>query len=198
MQRPRWLRRIERRWPGTKSFGVAQISSDQKLTDTESVRLLSQRLAGVQVPMEYGSVRRTPTLEWALEKHNPNRAFISDCLLFLNELKFTYYGEGSEDASADGLPALILSRVHRSGRNFVITGSLCSDATRLVFRSSDDERSIAVDVPLRKTRQKWTAEVPITWDSLTIGAASDRADGDQPVLHISLWQQFTQYSGPFG
>ncbi|MGD8151221.1 hypothetical protein [Ornithinimicrobium sp. Y1694] len=198
MQRPRWLRRIERRWPRTKSFGVAQVSSDRKLTDTESVTLLSQRLADVQVPIEYGTVKRTPTLEWTLEKHNPNPAFISDCLLFLNELKFTYYGEGSEDAGADGLPALILTRVHRAGRNFVLKGSLCSDATRLVLRSSDDGHSISVGVPQLKIRQEWTVQVPITWDSVTIEAVSDRADTGKPLLHVSLLQQYTQYSGPFG
>jgi hypothetical protein len=52
LQRPRWIRQVERalgRVLPVGSYGLMQVQTDQPVTDEESIRLAAQRLAGKQV-----------------------------------------------------------------------------------------------------------------------------------------------------
>ncbi|WP_143554074.1 hypothetical protein [Serinicoccus sp. CUA-874] len=186
MQRPRWLRNIETRWPGARTFGVAQMASDKRLTDIESVELLSRNLAGVQVDTEYGYFQSTPVLEGRLELHNENPAFISDCLKFLRDLK-RVDGRGSEVVGADGLPAIVVCRVKRAGQELLVTGTYCWDADRIDVASSVGYEALAsVEIPEGRARRPWSFTTRLDVDDVTISAAPSPGAGETPSVEVSL------------
>lgn len=58
LQRPRWMRRLERvlgRFQGRGTYGIAQVSSNQPVSDAESVAMLAEQLSRVR-----GSIAGSP------------------------------------------------------------------------------------------------------------------------------------------
>lgn len=181
-QRPRWIRRLERRLPWGASYGVAQISGHGNITDIESVVLLSKTFAGV-VPhrSRYGGLLFTHRLENDLENHNSNPAFISDVLTFL-ELLPPQAQEQSEDVAPDGFPYLIVYSAKRVGGVIQLTGSWYGDTSTLIVSGPVSPRDrvtldagewiFGEDLPESMhnaaVRRKWKASMPIDLDSATI------------------------------
>lgn len=187
-QRPRWVRRIERRVPWQGSYGVAQIKSDEKLTDTESVTILARNFSGV-VPERYphGNLKFQHRLENLLENHNSSRAFISDVMRYLEELPPRAIAQ-SDGTAPDGFPHLLVHELQRKGGTLALRGSWYGPQVSLTAfekGSGDEVGTFEANVPFfddgklrvgrrAEIRRKWNATVPIHHDGVTLYADDAR------------------------
>lgn len=196
-QRPRWIRRIERRVPWQGSYGVAQIKSNKKLTDTDSVELLAHAFAGT-VP------ERSPTghlvfihrLENLLENHNSSPAFLSDVFKYLEEIAPRHI-EHSNQMAQDGFPHLTVEGLRRVGGHLSIRGSWNGPKDALTVLVDDDlARSLDAEVgdsvygrawsdkiQRSSCRRSWKSELPLDAERATI---IGEIDGQKHAIVIDL------------
>lgn len=88
LQRPPWVRRLERtkgRLFKRGTYGVMQVQSEGPVSDTESVRIaVHDRLLRKQVPIEYEA--RTEALQNILSAYNGDPRFIELATVFYEEI----------------------------------------------------------------------------------------------------------------
>ncbi|MEG3636699.1 hypothetical protein [Micromonospora palythoicola] len=100
LQRPRWIRRLER-WKGLLqpegTYGVMQVHSDAPIDDKSSVRLaISKHLCGVVVRRnEWGFY--DDDLRRVLSSYNPSADFVNVAQLLIGEIYYETYGQKQED-----------------------------------------------------------------------------------------------------
>lgn len=173
LQRPAWLRRIERYWPGASTFGIAQVSGRRKMTDRESIEILCGRFAGYRPGRDpYGRVDNEWDLECHLENHNSSAAFMSDCLSLMNEMSNGVVS-ATDETAVDGFPSLIVSQVRREGSNMIIGGTLFYNATGV--EALHESEVAALDVcPLSDGpgRRRWILRVPLSFREIRVRPSS--------------------------
>lgn len=187
LQRPKWIRRVERHWPGAKTHGIAQVAGPSDMTDVESVKILCESLAGF-LPERSGVVILNKwEVECALENHNSTDAFMSDCLTLLDELADGAIAY-SEDIAADNFPSLIVTKICREGADMAISGNILHGSKRLYAYGDPEE--VSQDTYYLSgalVRQPWSLRVPISFSSVAVvpeNALDSRGEMGAPRVEV--------------
>jgi hypothetical protein len=184
LQRPRWLRQTEYqlgRFRSGGTYGVAQMHSEHRISDHDSLVLLAQSLAGSATRLrQLDEDQRRAVIEAYFEKHNPSGEFIAHALSMYEVLEPPGAIAQSDECDTEGSPMIRVDRVQRKGFTWTLEGSaLQRDGESL---SIADVRSGQVFVPTRlerdAERQRWQCTVPIDVREVTIsvGAAEVNID----------------------
>jgi hypothetical protein len=173
LQRPRWIRRLERakgRFLGQGSYGIAQISSNTPLTDEESVDRLCQAFAGYypERNQENGYILNS-RMKARVEDHNVDPVFV--------ELVCELHRELQPDAIAhsaalafDQRFTIEVAAVERERHTWIIRGTASVYEGNLLLTSESADGSVqhgytsaTVGGP---SRGEWKTEVPLNVRSL--------------------------------
>jgi hypothetical protein len=165
LQRPRWMRRLERakgRFVPEGSYGVAQMTASHPLSDAQSVQALCQEHAGYYPARSSAGWVRQTLLEAHIEKHNSNPAFVSSVREFYRRLTpgAQYH---SATISYDGRPHIEVIGVQRVGDQFEIHGSVVISNAQLCAAYDEGEgwcTPVAIQVSGER-RQGWLTSVPL-------------------------------------
>ena len=193
LQRPRWMRRLERakgRLVPKGSYGVAQISASHPLSDAQSVRALCQEHAGYYpLRNSTGMVRQT-LLEARIEKHNSNPAFVSSVMDFYRHLT-PWPKYRSATISYDGRSHIEVIGVQRVGEQFEIHGSAAVSNSQLSAAYDVGEgwsTPVAIQVPGDR-RQVWATQVPLEATKVAVYECSNIDPLDRGSVTFGLEHQ---------
>lgn len=193
LQRPRWMRRLERakgRLVPKGSYGVAQITASHPLSDAQSVQALCQEHAGYYpVRNSTGMVRQT-LLEARIEKHNSNPAFVSSVMDFYRHLT-PWAQYRSATISYDGRSHIEVIGVQRVGEQFEIHGSAVVTNSQLSAAYDVGEgwsTPVAIQVPSDR-RQVWATQVPLEATKVAVYECSNIDPVDRGSVTFGLEHQ---------
>jgi hypothetical protein len=123
LQRPRWIRRLERtkgRIFPRETYGVAEVASDQPLSDQESIDRLCSSWTGFFPERDsYGNVDDA-RLAARLEQHNSNPGFVHSAIDFYRQLQPQPIAQ-SERTSRDHRPVIEVNRISRRGQTWELS-----------------------------------------------------------------------------
>lgn len=182
LQRPRWIRRIERavgRFRPGGTYGVAQVWAERPLSDADSLDLLGEGLAGSASRLR-GCDEDTAYLyaEAYFEEHNPDRVFIDQALEFftVSSSSESVLAE-SEAMSTDGRRVIEVLSVTRAGFEWNVAGTwMPQSADDVLTFAGISEATGASDIPaVEITRRRWS--IPVSFEDRALGISA----GDQSV-----------------
>jgi hypothetical protein len=166
LQRPLWLRRLERlkgRIIGPGTYGIAQVSADEPLSDVASIEELARRFANYMPERgEYG-YPLSDRLEFAIERHNKKRAFVEMVITFYSELQGTFRFV-AEAKSLDGRPVIEARPVRREHEAWVLSGSASVHEATIAWSAwgndYEDESFISATIG-GPSRGEWELRLPL-------------------------------------
>lgn len=193
LQRPRWMRRVERakgRLVPKGSYGVAQITSSHPLSDAQSVQALCQEHAGYYPARNSTGMVRQTLLEARIEKHNSNPAFVSSVMDFYRHLT-PWARYRSATISYDGRSHIEVIGVRRVGEQFEIHGSAVVTNSQLSAAYDVGEgwsTPVAIQVPGDR-RQVWATQVPLEATKVAVYECSSVDPVDRGSVTFGLEHQ---------
>lgn len=188
VQRPRWVRRLERvkgRVVAGGSYGVAQVYAASPISDEASIDELCHRFHGYYPPRSQGSVR-TALLEARIEAHNNDAELVSMVLAEYTRLA-PYPEASSERADRDGRPEVEIIDSARAGAVWRLSGTTTLGSGGLVLRALTQGQwtEHAGSAESGPRRQRWQADVPLTAEAVEVNARHGNGAGpsneDDPV-----------------
>jgi hypothetical protein len=190
LQRPRWMRRLERakgRLVPEGSYGVAQMTASHPLSDAQSVQALCQEHAGYYPARSSAGWVRQTLLEARIEKHNSNPAFVSSVMEFYRHLtpEAQYH---STTISYDERPHIEVIGVQRVGDQFEIHGSVVISNTQLCAAYDEGEgwcTPFAIQVA-GKRRQGWLTRVPLEATRVIVYELSSNDFDDRNSVTVDI------------
>ena len=190
LQRPRWMRRLERakgRLVPAGSYGVAQMTASYPLSDAQSVEALCQEHAGYYPARSSAGWVREPLLEARIEKHNSNPVFVSSVMEFYRHLT-PWAQYHSATISYDGRHHIEVISVQRVGDQFEIHGSGAISNAQLCAAYDEGEgwcTPVAIQV-LGERRQGWQTHVPLEATRVTFYECSSTDFDDRNSVTFDL------------
>ncbi|NKG21996.1 hypothetical protein [Paeniglutamicibacter terrestris] len=126
IQRPRWIRRLERAkglisGPGT--YGVAQVTSPEPISDELSIKVLCANYAGYYPAGHDSNGYNHTLLRVRFEDHNPDPVFVEQATEIYNSL-FPDLLDTSQTWANDGRKLIEVLSLNRRGSKWIIKMSL--------------------------------------------------------------------------
>jgi hypothetical protein len=193
IQRPRWIRRIERvkgRISGPGTYGVAQVTSPEPISDELSIKMLCKNHAGYHPAVHESHGYNRTLLKVRLEAHNPDPVFVEQATEIFDSL-IPDVLDSSESWAADGRKLIEVLSLRRQGGNWVIELSLGPAWQGLymtaVTRDGMEEFSnidISSDSKIRRFAEV-ALPVSVLWiEFKTVGAALSDDTSDALVMDL--------------
>lgn len=175
LQRPRWIRRLERakgKFVGQGSYGIAQISSATPLTDEESVDRLCQAFAGYypERDHQYGSILES-RMRAKVEDHNVDPVFVDLVCELHGELQ-PYAVIHSEEFASDQRFTIEVVAVERKRHTWIIRGTASVHEGNLLLTSDLGDGSVQLGYTSTTAgapaRGEWSTQIPLNVRSLRL------------------------------
>lgn len=181
LQRPRWIRSLERfkgRFFPKGTYGIAQAPSDYPISDQQSVAWLAAKLSGSLAAMKSCPADTQIDLAVAyFEQHNRDRDFVSQAADIYQSLPYEDL-DRSQDMGSDGLPRIQVLDSRRIGFIWRIKGTFMPDLEAAPLTATSDERPgvvVQLTGPVG-SRVSWDMEVPIATEQIILEAGSSRIE----------------------
>ncbi|NOJ58424.1 hypothetical protein [Arthrobacter sp. 260] len=190
LQRPRWMRRLERakgRVIPEGSYGVAQMTASKPLSDAQSVQALCDQHAGYYPVRNSAGYVRDALLRARIEKHNSNPEFVASVMEFYHHLT-PWVQHHSASISYDGRPHIEVVGVQRIGSQFEIKGFAVIPSSQLCAAYCDDagwHSPVEIQDPGDR-RQGWGTRVPLEATQVVVYECSNGNLDDQNSVTLSL------------
>lgn len=190
LQRPRWMRRLERakgRLVPEGTYGVAQMTASHPLSDAQSVQALCQAHAGYYPARSSAGHVRETLLEARIEKHNSNPEFVASVMEFYGHLT-PWAQYRSATTSYDGRPHIEVTGVQRVGDQFEIHGSAVIASSQLCAAYDEGEgwcTPVAIQDPGDR-RQGWATQVPLEATQVVLYECSSTDFNDRNSVTFKL------------
>jgi len=175
LQRPRWFRIAERALGSirrTGTYGVMQVPSSSRVSDSDSIEYVANKLKPFGRPPISGY--SDSQIQALAEEHNPDRAFSGLVKDIYRSYDGVEYGV-SALTGIDGRPALRVRSMTRWRKIIDVRGDCVHEVGQL--RCKDDAGQ---DVTVRRdpwaVRDTWRIEVSVFTDSFTIGPTVGNGD----------------------
>lgn len=194
LQRPAWLRRLERvkgRVVGPGTYGIAQVSADSPLSDEESIDELARRFQGYMPERsQYGDALRE-RLQFNIERHNSKRAFVDMVTTFYEELQGAL-GYSTVATASDGRPIIEVRPPEREYDRWVLSGTACVYEANIAWRAMGDDLeddgfvTASVGAP---ARGEWQLRLPLAARRVQLYEPSEDyepVDDDHRLLSVEL------------
>lgn len=204
VQRPRWIRLIERAGGVVglaETHGIMQSAKLRSSTDKESISAAIETLAGATLRRRMGHAKPAE-VEFQLEKHNKGREFQEFASSVFVTLSSTYAGLSSQ-VGADGSPALRIFERQRVGDRWRLTGDVSEEIDVVVFVDKGKmSRILSLSLPEGENdylRRTWQARISISIDSvlaigfdrLALQPKEDESESAKKAVANALW-----FAGP--
>lgn len=193
IQRPRWIRRMERvkglvSGPGT--YGVAQVTSPEPISDELSIKMLCGKHAGYYPAGHESHGYNRTLLRVRLESHNPAPVFIDQATEIFDSL-IPDLLDSSETWAGDGRKAIEVLSLRRQSGNWIIDLSLGPDwsdlyMTTVTRNGVEDSSNITIgsDSKIRRFAEV-ALPVNISWvEFTTVDVALGEGMSDALVMDL--------------
>lgn len=167
LQRPPWMRKLERITPiGRRNgtYGIAQVPGPPNMSDEESIEILATRYAGFHPSWRNWSINR-PELEFQIEQHNHDPEFIQRVAETYEAILGSWHHRSSEFAN-DGLPMITADDPKRRRNEIIIRGTSYGQLPSAEVDGNQWPVQTADSDPI--IRGTWSVCVPVTSRSLAL------------------------------
>lgn len=193
-QRPRWIRKMENfkgRLIGSGTYGVAQMSANEPISDKRSIEMLCEKFSGYYpLRTQSGTVLRQ-LLAAQYEEHNFDHNFVKMALANFNQLEPSTL-QRTKTVAADGRGIIELLDIRRIRGSWIVVVSYASKGQALfkttTGRNSQVEGPDEVSMNNSSTgRHTLSLEIPIEISGLRLEfISSDVIFDSAAVLQIDL------------
>jgi hypothetical protein len=197
LQRPHWIRRLERtkgRILPRGTYGVAQVASDQPLSDQESIDRLCSSWAGYFPERDsYGSVADV-RLAARLEQHNSNPGFAHSAIDFYRQLQPQPFAQ-SERTARDHRPVIEVNRISRQGQTWELSGTASVYEANLIVTTSTEDGTSSTSHTTATTgapgRGRWSIELPLAVRKLWLSTEQMEEDSSEVREQLTVFVDLT-------
>jgi hypothetical protein len=182
LQRPGWLRRVERATGGrlrlSRTHGPFQNATDPTIPDEQSIEAAMASLHDAVLPRRDGYMYSTARLHYNIERHNRSDPFREVC-----EAAYYTLSSGiayvSDRPGVDGSPMLRVISVDRVGAQWKIFGDISDDAVDVRSLVMVPEvRELEVSIQEGRYRRTWRTVVSIENEQVSVWASIVYPDGE--------------------
>lgn len=182
LQRPAWVRRLERamgRVSRRGSYGVAQMTAAEPLSDKESVEALAVSFEGYYPERSSNGHIKRERMEARVERHNRKAAFIETFRDVFFELHPVYVPNHSTARALDGRPIIEVVSVEREGAEWALRGTACVHEANIVWASFGDNGATGGQVTATigaPHRGRWELRLPLAARRVTLAQEAMEED----------------------